>query len=145
MKKSVLSLLMFLLFLSATAFSQTNKPFTEGPLWHVQFVKTKPGMGMTYLRNLNDGWVKMMKQAKADGLVTDYKILNAEPASSTDWDLLLLYQIKNYAALDGLNDKMDALSAKLLGNEDARHSAAISRNDMRELLGGKMTQELIFK
>jgi len=57
-----------------------------------------------------------------------------------------MYQLKNYAALDGLKDKMDAIRKKTLNtNDDTEHTQAISRNDLRVLQGGKLTQELDFK
>lgn len=148
MKKLFLSFslcLSSIIFLQSDICAQTSKPYTEGPLWEVQFVKTKPGMGDLYLKNLSEGWIKMMTAAKKQGLITDFKVLSSEPASQNDWDLMLLYQVKNYAALDGMNDKMDKLAEQLFGGEDTQHQNAVSRNDLRELYGGKMTQELIFK
>lgn len=148
MKKLLLSFslcLSSIIFLQSDICAQTSKPYTEGPLWEVQFIKTKPGMGDLYLKNLSEGWIKMMTAAKKQGLITDFKVLSSEPASQNDWDLMLLYQVKNYAALDGMNDKMDKLAEQLFGGEDTQHQNAVSRNDLRELYGGKMTQELIFK
>jgi hypothetical protein len=133
------------LFLHVNVNAQSDKPYTEGPLWMISFVQTKPGMGRTYLKDLSTHWIKMGEAAKAQGLVMDYKVLSAVPASKTDWDLMLMVEVKNYAALDGLDDKMDALANKLFGTEDVQHQSALSRNDMRELLGGKLAQELIFK
>ncbi len=75
----------------------------------------------------------------------DYKVLSADPASKTSWDLMTMTEVKNYAALDGLGDKMDALATKLLGSESVQLQSAISRNDMRDLLGSRLAQELIFK
>lgn len=102
-------------------------------------------MQLMYLKNLSDGWVKLMKEAKTQGLIMDYKVLSSLPGSKDDWDLMLMTEIKNHAAEDGLSDKLDAISDKLFGGEDTRQKAAVSRNDLRELLGGKMADELIFK
>ena len=87
-----------------------------------------------------------MKAAKDAGLIIDYKVLSGPLASENDWDLMLLYEVKNYAALDGMKDKMNAISKKTSGeNDEALHKDAVSRNDLRELQGGKLTQELQFK
>jgi hypothetical protein len=40
---------------------------------------------------------------------------------------------------------MDAIRNKLLGTEEVQQKSAVARNDLREQLGGKVTQELIFK
>jgi hypothetical protein len=76
----------------------------------------------------------------------DFKILSSQPASENDWDLLLMYEIKNHAALDGMREKTEALAKKVLGgNEETQHTQALSRNDLRVLQGGKLTQELDFE
>ncbi|MEO8412466.1 MAG: hypothetical protein ABI472_02360 [Ginsengibacter sp.] len=125
--------------------AQSDKPYTEGPIWQVQFVNTKPGMTQLYLKNLGEGWVKQMRAAKDAGLILDFKVFQAPNASSSDWNLMLMYELKNYAALDGMTEKMEAISGKIFGNEETQHAGAVSRNDLRDLLGGRLTQELDFK
>lgn len=135
-----------LLFCNQNSFAQSDKPYTEGPLWQVQFVHTKPGMTALYLKNLSDGWIKEMRAAKDAGYIMDYKVFSAQPASENDWDLMLMYEIKNYAMLDGATEKMNALSKKVFGGDDnTLHTQAVSRNDLRVLQGGRLTQQLDFK
>ncbi len=136
----------FFLLCNQNIFAQSDKPYTDGPLWQVQFIHTKPGMSDLYLKNLSEGWIKIMRAAKDQGYIMDYKVFSAQPASENDWDLMLMYEIKNYAMLDGASDKMDALSKKVLSANDATlHTNAVSRNDLRVLQGGKLTQQLDFK
>lgn len=140
----VISTVIFLLF-NQCSFAQSDKPYTDGPLWQVQFIHTKPGMTALYLKNLSDGWIKEMRAAKDAGYIMDFKVLSGEPGSENDWDLLLMYEIRNYAMLDGAEDKMEALSQKIFGNDQVMHTQAVSRNDLRTLQGGRLTQELDFK
>jgi hypothetical protein len=87
-----------------------------------------------------------MKAAKEAGYITDYKVLSAMASSENDWDLVLMYQVKNYAALDGMVDRMNTLSKKVFNaDDDGLHTKAVARNDLRTLMGGKITQELVFK
>ena len=139
------SLTLFILMIQLTVSAQSSKPYTEGPVWNVQFIKTKPGMTLLYLRNLSDGWIKIMNEAKMEGLILDYKVFSGIPGSKDDWDLMLMYEIKNHAVEDGLTDKMESIRNKMFGSEDVQQKSAVARNDLRELLGGKITQELIFK
>jgi hypothetical protein len=135
-----------LLFCAQSIFAQTDRPYTEGPLWQVQFVHTKSGMTELYLKNLSEGWIKEMRAAKDQGLIMDFKVLSAQPVSENGWDLMLMYEIKNYAMLDGATQKMDALAKKVFaGNDETLHTQAVSRNDLRVLQGGRLTQELNFK
>ena len=149
MKKTISNLAVSLILLLAGAnisFAQTNDPYTEGPLWQVQFVHTKSGMTDQYLKNLSEGWIKEMRAAKDAGYIMDFKVLGAQPASENDWDLMLMYEVKNYAALDGMREKMKALDKKIFGSsEDEAHKLAVNRNDLRVLQGGRLTQQLDFK
>ena len=142
---SAISMAIFL-FCNQNIFAQSDKPYTEGPLWQVQFIHTKSGMTSLYLKNLSDGWIKEMRAAKDAGYIMDFKVLSASPTSENDWDLMLMYEVKNYAMLDGATEKMDALSKKVFGaDEDALHTKAVSRNDLRVLQGGRLTKQLDFK
>jgi hypothetical protein len=149
MKKAITNFAFGIVLLLAGAnmcFAQTDKPYTDGPVWNVQFVHSKPGMTMLYYKNLSEGWVKQMKAAKEAGYITDYKVLSAMASSENDWDLVLMYQVKNYAALDGMVDRMNTLSKKVFNaDDDGLHTKAVARNDLRTLMGGKITQELVFK
>ena len=148
MKKLTLksSISIIIVFLSSSLVcAQSDKPYIEGPLWQVQFIQTKAGMGDLYLKNLSEGWIKSMRAAKEQGLIMDFKVLEGQPASENDWDLMLMYQLKNYAMLDGMSDKMEAIRRKIFGSQETEHKQAVSRNDLRVLHGGKLTQELQFK
>ena len=148
MKKFIFTsaiVVLILMFCDQNIYAQSDKPYSEGPLWQVQFIRTKPGMTDLYLKNLSDGWVKEMKAAKDAGYIIDYKIFEAQPASENDWDLMLMYEIKNFAMLDGMSDKMEALMKKDGSNDQTLHTQAVSRNDLRILQGGRLTRELDFK
>jgi len=56
-----------------------------------------------------------------------------------------MYELKNHAAEDGLSDKMEAMRNKMFGSDEVQQKSAVARNDLWEPMGGKMTQELIFK
>ena len=64
------------LFLQVNSYAQTSKPYTEGPAWQVQFVKTKSAMGQLYLKNVREGWIKMMTGAKQEAAS-----LNCKPSA----------------------------------------------------------------
>jgi len=148
MKKFIFSsaiAVLILMFCDQNIYAQSDKPYSDGPLWQVQFIRTKPGMSDLYLKNLSDGWVKEMKAAKDAGYIMDYKIFEAQPASENDWDLMLMYEIKNFAMMDGMSDKMEALMKKDGSNDQTLHTQAVSRNDLRILQGGRLTRELDFK
>lgn len=149
MKKTIINCaITFIIMMACTVnvSAQSDMPFTNGPLWQVQFIQTKPGMQPLYAKNLSEGWIKIMRALKDEGVIMDFKVLAAEPASEHDWDLMLMYELKNYAVLDDLDKKMEASEKKLFGGStETQHTNAISRNDLRVLQGGKLAQELEFK
>ena len=120
-------------------------PYTEGSVWSVGFVKTVPGMTNDYYRNLADNWLKMNEAAKKEGLVLSYKVLYGPAANTEDWDVMLMIEYKNMAAMDGMAEKMEALSGKLLGSQDQRKVGAMKRNEIRTMIGGKLVREIILK
>jgi hypothetical protein len=103
-------------------------------------------MTSLYLKNLAAAWIKEMCAAKDVGYIMDYKVLSASSISENSWDLMLMYEIKNYAMLDGATEKMDAIAKKVLGqDENTMYGQAVSRNGLGVLQDGRLTQELDFK
>lgn len=122
-----------------------DKPYTEGTVWTLSFVKVKPGMLDVYLRELGPARKKIMDEAKAQGLVVSYKVLSGSAANRDDWDVLFLDEFKNWAAFDGLSAKFDVIEAKVLGSEAQRVQVMTKRTEVREIVGDKVMQELVFK
>lgn len=140
------SLLLSLILLVAwPARADEPKPYKEGPVWGLTFIKVKPGMFDAYLREVLPVRKKTMDEAQKQGLVLSHKILVGEAANREDWDLLLMVEYKNWAAFDGLNDKFDAIAAKIVGGEERQVQMMIKRSDMREIVGDKTMQELLPK
>ena len=138
------TVLCFLAAAAGTAIAQ-DKPWKDGTVWNVTFVKTKPGMGDQYLRDLAQNWKKLMDAAQKEGLIVSYKVLGGNSANRDDWDLMLMTESRNWAAFDNTSDKWDALAARLIGPEDKRVQMMIKRTDVREIVGEKTMQEVVFK
>jgi hypothetical protein len=139
------SLVLFFLFSGLHVNAQSTKPYTDGPVWTLTFIKSKPGMARAYLQNLSENWIKVMREAKTEGVIMDFKVIGGQPAFSGDWDLMLMVEIKNHAVLDTLDDKMTEIRNKLMGSQEAQDKANMLRVDLRELVGSKTVQELDFK
>lgn len=122
-----------------------EKPYKEGSVWDISLIKTKAPYFNDYMNNLNNGWKKVMDEAKKEGIVLSYMVLSQNPRTNNDWDLALLIEYKNMAAFDGLNDKMEKIQSKLFGSQKGIQNAAVKRNEIRELLGSRLARELIFK
>jgi hypothetical protein len=130
--------------LSGAALSQ-DAPYSEGSRWELTFVRAKYGMADDYLKSMAGTWKKSMDEAKKQGLVLSYKILEAPANGREDWNLLIMVEFKNMAAFDGLDAKMRAIEAKVIGNEDAQRNLMVKRLDVREIVGNKLATELVLK
>ena len=122
-----------------------DKPYREGPVWALTFIKVKPGMFDVYMRDIGPLRKQIMDEAKKQGLVLSYKLFGGISANHADWDVLFMDEYKNWAAFDGLTQKFEAIQGKLIGNEEKRTRLMIKRTDVREIVGEKVMQELILK
>src|SRR6266496_5044637 len=92
--------------------AQSTAPYTEGAVWQITMVKTKTGMSDDYLKALAKIFKATNDEAKHQGIITDYKILAGDAATQQDYDILLMIEYPNMAALDGLREKTDPIAAK---------------------------------
>jgi hypothetical protein len=125
--------------------TQTTAPYTEGGVWQITMVKTKPGMGDDYLKTLAKTFKAANDEAKKQGIITDYKILSGDAATTQDFDLLLMVEFPNMAAMDGLREKTEPIFDKIVGNEDQQRQLAVKRLEIREIMGGKLMREITLK
>jgi hypothetical protein len=124
---------------------QSTAPYTEGGVWQITMVKTKPGMSDDYLKALAKIFKSTNDEAKRRGIITDYKILAGDAATQQDYDILLMVEYPSMAALDGLRDKTDPIGAKMVGTEDQQRQLAVKRLEIREIMGGKLMREITLK
>ena len=124
---------------------QSDAPYTEGPVWTITMVKTKPGMADDYLKNLAQIYKATNDEAKKQGIIMDYKILLGADSTPQDFDILLMQEFKSMAAFDGLRDKTDPIARKPIGSEDVQRQGAVKRMEIREIMGNKLMREITLK
>ena len=140
MKKLFLILACPLLF-AVTGVAQEH--FTEGPVWRVTLVKVKPAQMDAYLTSLRQASKPLLDEQKRQGLIMDYKVFLKETQEGPhDWDLALAVQYKNHAAMDGLTAKNEALRDKIMGGKQQAQQLGEKRQEMREIIGSELMQEI---
>ena len=125
--------------------AQSDAPYSEGPVWNVTMVKAKPGMGDEYLKGLAKSFKGTLEEAKKQNLILDYKILLGNAATPQDFDILLMVESKNMAALDNGREKFDPIARKIVGTTDQQQAMAAKRLDIREIMGVKIMREITLK
>lgn len=130
---------------TATTSGGSTAPYTEGSVWEITMVRSKAGMSDDYLKNLAQAYKSTNEEAKKQGIIMDYKILLGDAANRDDFDILLMVQYKNMAALDGLREKTDPIATKLIGGEDVQRQGSVKRMEIRDILGNKTMREVTLK
>ena len=125
--------------------AQSDAPYTEGPVWQITMVKARYGMGDEYLKGLAKTFKGTLDEAKKQDLIMDYKILLGGAATPQDFDILLMVESKNMAALDNAREKFDPIARKIVGTTDQQQAIAVKRLDIREIMGTKLMREITLK
>jgi hypothetical protein len=137
------SLIVCTLLLGLTLYAQMNRPFHNGSVWQIAFIRVKPGMDVAYLNYLTTDWKKEQEAQKSEGIILSYKVLSTEAHSSTDWNLLLLTEYKDLATLEASEKKADALAQKVIGTDEKQMQGYKERLDIREVMGDRLAREII--
>lgn len=122
---------------AAGAALAADPPYSEGSVWSVQFMQAKPGRTISYLAYLRSEWKPLMEAAKEQGLILSYRTLIAPLAHAGDWDVMLLIELPNMAALDGYNERIRELGGGLASRRNQDGS------QLHELMGMKLLREAI--
>ena len=139
--------LVLLLSCAGIYIARGEAPYTEGSVYSVAFIKTKPGMTDQYLKGLAENGKALLAEEKAEGIVLSYKVLMGESANPQDFNLIILVEFKNMATFDGLREKEDAIEQKLLGADAEKkdQQIMIDRAQIREIYGNKLMREITLK
>ena len=125
--------------------AQSDAPYTEGPVWTITMVKAKAGMGDEYLKGLAKTFKGTLDEAKKQNLIMSYKILLGEAATPNDFNILLMVESKNMAALDNAREKFDPIARKIEGTPDQQRATQTKRLEIREIMGSKLMREITLK
>jgi hypothetical protein len=122
-----------------------GRDWNDGPVLNVAAIRTVDGHFDDYMHWLATTWKKQEEAAKAAGLITKYRVLVVEARGPNDPDIYLVTEFKNWAALDNLGGKLDAVSTKLEGSLEAASKSEADRAKIRTVLGSQTMQEATLK
>jgi hypothetical protein len=140
-RKAVFVLTAALALVAAPSGAQ-DKPYKDGTVWAISFIKVKPGMFDVYMRDVLPLRKKIDAEAMKQGLLISTHILTGNSANKDDWDVMYLSEYKNWAAFDGMSEKYDAIAAKVIGSEEKQTQIMVKRTEVREIVGDKVMQEI---
>ncbi len=122
-----------------------DRPYTEGNVVVVTWISHQARMFDEYMKWVSTVRKQEMEEFKKSGVIVSYGIFQAQAHSPNDADIILTITYKNFAALDGLTERSDAIDKKIFGSVESANKASISREQMREVLGSETIQQLVLK
>ena len=136
--------LLALTTLTSTAYAD-GRDWNDGPVINVASVRTAYGHFDDYMHYLATTYKQEQEAAKKAGLILSYRVVVIEPRGPQDPDILLVTEYKNWAALDHLGGKIDAINAQIEGSVEKTNQGAAERDKIRSILGSRTAQEALLK
>ena len=130
--------------------AQEEDLYEGGTVWSLTFVRTGANKSDTYLKGLASTWVATMEEAKSEGLIVSYKILQGAAANEEDFNLILMIENKSLGEFDPNKEreaKWDAINKKVkekMGDQEF-DTVVANYDDIREMIGTKIMREIHLK
>ena len=128
-----------------SVYAQAKRPYRDGSVWNISMIRVKPGMDTAYLNYLAADWKRNQEAAKKEGLILSYKVLVTEGHSPTDWNLILMTEVKDLATMEASTDKADALTQKVVGDDQKQMQGYKDRSEIREVMGTRLAREIVLE
>jgi hypothetical protein len=139
------SLAVLMLTLSVVVFAQVARPYRNGTVWSIGFIRMKPGMDTAYLNYVAGDWKREQEALKKDGQIISYKVLQTEAHGSNDFNLMLMTEYKDLATYEKNLEKADALAQKVIGDDAKQMQGYKERLEIREVLQDRMAREIVLE
>jgi hypothetical protein len=141
-KMIVGTLVLLVLIVGISALAQVKRPYHNGSVWSVAFIRMKPGMETAYLNYLAGSWKANQEALKKEGLVISYKVLTTEGHTPGEWNVMLMTEYKNLATMEANEDKADDVTQKVVGDDEKQRQGYRDRLEIREVMGGRLAREI---
>lgn len=125
--------------------------YNSGSVYRVTMVRTDANSQQEYLEQLARMYIPTMEAARKEGLIKSYMILTGEFSNEDDFNVMMLTEFENLAALDENPDreaKWNALRARVRdekGGKAAMDAIRDSYHGMRTMVGTKTMRQQILK
>ena len=103
------------------------------------------GMDQAYLQYLDGPFKKMQDASVKGGVMKSYKILRTIDDDAGGFNLLILREYPSLAAMEANEEKEDAITRQIAGDDQTMMAGYENRSKIRELLWSKTTRELVLK
>jgi hypothetical protein len=134
------------LSLMSVASAVAQDQYTEGGVTRVTLVQILPGHFNAFIDDLKTNIKPIWDAEKKQGLIENYTIfLNTTKANPEDWDIGFTLSYKNFAALDGLAQKVLDLRMKQYGDKTKEQQVIDKRVQNGRVVASILTREITLK
>jgi hypothetical protein len=141
----VVSLAVLVLIAAVSVFAQVNRPYHNGSVWSISFIRIKPGMDTAYLNYVAGSWKAEQEAQKKDGNILSYKVMSVEGHTPGEFNLMLMTEYKNLATMEANEDKSEAVAQRVVGNDEKQMQGYKDRLEIREVMGIRLAREVILE
>lgn len=116
-----------------------NVKVTPSTVSRVVLVRINPGQRPAFDQDIMGNFVPIWEEEKKAGIINGYQLFNNVTLDNpNDWNVGLLINYSNYAALDGLGDRVDPIELKHYGSAAKRQAAAEHRNQIGTIVSNRL-------
>ena len=134
------------LSLMSFASAVAQEQYTEGGVTRVTLVQILPGHFNAFMDDLKNNIKPIWDAQKKAGLIESYGLfLNTTKANADDWDIGFSLSYKNFAALDGLAQKVLDLRMKQYGDKSKEQQVIDKRVQNVRVVASVLTREITLK
>ena len=134
------------LSLMSVASAVAQDQYTEGGVTRVTLVQILPGHFNAFMEDLKNNLKPIWEAQKKAGLIQDYGLfLNVTKANADDWDIGFSISYKNFAALDGLAQKVLDLRMKQYGDKSKEQQVIDKRIQNARVVTSVLTRDITLK
>src|SRR6266851_1535771 len=108
------SFAVLLMIAAISVFAQINRPYHNGSVWNIAFIRIKPGMDTAYMNYLAGSWKAEQEAQKKDGNILSYRVMSVEGHTTGDWNLMLMTEYKNLATMEANEAKAEAIAQRVV-------------------------------
>jgi hypothetical protein len=152
MKKLTLLTILFCCSFGFVKQTQAQENFTEGPVWVINYYRTKPGKFDEYMKFLRANFAKNVAKQKEARIIVDAKVLlNPTVSGPDDWDVAIAYLYSDYSKLNysqAVNDQLQKFAAEISGetNKERRDAGLdTTRFPLRDYIRTRFLREVTLK
>ncbi len=128
-----------------SVYAQVTRPYRNGSVWEMSFIRIKPGMDAAYLNYIATDWKRVQESAKKEGLILSYRVLTTEGHGPTDFNMILMTEYKDLATLEAGEQKSDAFFQKAVGDDQKQMAGYKERLEIREVMGTRLAREIVLE